>query len=528
VSNVSAPPGRAAAEATVLDSVLQSSAEAIVFLDRAESVSGWNRAAERMFGVPHKHAIGRGFEHLFPPDWRDEARKMLPSSSSRHTRHKTAVGLRGDGSRLIIEATCSAVRGDEEKTCAYVLVLRDVTEPVLVRSAAAAVAFEADASAALESFSRVLRQVIPVDNLTLTALDGEDARRVASGGRCAEKLRSGEILPLEGTPLGTAVARRQPLVCLDTRTGDLPYDAVLARHGVCSYVVLPLFHGGKVVATLNVGFAIPDAPTAGTVRLLGSLTASIMPVVLNLVTLEEQEGAIQRLKQLDALKIEFLALITHDIRTPLAVIAGFAEQLQNRWTELPDVEKLESVDVIVRNGRNLCRLVEEGLQVGQIEAGQFAYELRPVDLGSEVERTIADLGTAEAGRIRVIAEPGLPLVRCDPDRHWQILTNLLSNALKFSAPATKIDVELSRQGSMVQVAVRDRGPGIERANLPKLFQKFSRVGGPEQLAAQGTGLGLYISKAMVEHQGGRIRVQSRRGRGSTFIYTLPVADPDEA
>lgn len=528
MSNVSTPPDQVAAEASVLDSVLQSSTEAIVFLDRAESVSGWNRAAERMFGVPRKQAIGRGFEHLFPPDWRDEARKLLLNSSSRHTRRKTAVGLRGDGSRLIIEATCSAVRGGEEETSAYVVVLRDVTEPVLVRSAAAAVAFEADASAALESFLRVLRQVIPIDNLTLTALDGEDARRVASAGRCAKKLRSGEILPLDGTPLGTAVARRQSLVCLDTRTGDLPYDAVLAQHGVCSYVVLPLFHGGRVVATLNVGFATPDAPTAGMVRLLGSLTASIMPIVLNLVTLEEQEGAIQRLEQLDALKNEFLALITHDISTPLAVIAGFAEQLQNRWTELPEVEKLESVDVIVRNGRKLYRLVEEGLQVARIESGQFAYELRTVALGAEVERTITDLGTAAAGRIRVSAEPGLPLVRCDPDRHWQILTNLLSNALKFSASAKKIDVELSRQGPIVQVAVRDRGPGIERANLPKLFQKFSRVGGPEQLAARGTGLGLYISKALIEGQGGRIRVQSRRGRGSTFIYTLPVAEPDES
>jgi signal transduction histidine kinase len=80
---------------------------------------------------------------------------------------------------------------------------------------------------------------------------------------------------------------------------------------------------------------------------------------------------------------------------------------------------------------------------------------------------------------------------------------------------------------MVQVAVRDRGPGIERTDLPKLFHKFSRVSGAEQFASRGTGLGLYIAKAMVEGQGGTIRVQSRRGRGSAFIYTLPVAEPDD-
>jgi PAS domain S-box-containing protein len=526
VSDVSIPASdRVGAEARVLESVLRSSAEAIVLLDHAVSVTGWNPAAARMFGVSRKRAIGRPFECLFPRESREAARELLLGSSSGRSRRST-VGLRRVGSRSIIEAACSAV-GTEEEKVAYVVVLRDVTEAVLVRSATAAIAFEADACAALEAFVRVLRQVIAVDNLTLTALDGESARRVASGGRCAKKLRSGEILPLDGTPLGTAVSRRKPLVCLDTRAGDLPYDAVLARHGVCSYVVLPLFHGGRVVATLNVGFATPKVPTAETVKLLESLTASIMPTVLNLVTLEEQEGAIQRLEELDVLKNEFLALITHDIRTPLVIINGFAEQLQNRWAELPEEEKLESVDIIVRNGRSLYRLVKDGLQVARIESGQFAYELSVVALETEVERTVADLGTA-ASRIRVSAEPGLPRVRCDPDRHRQVLMNLLSNALRFSAPDTTIRVDLTPQGGMVQVAVRDRGPGIERADLPKLFQKFSRVGGAKQFTPPGAGLGLYIAKALVEGQGGRIWVRSRTGRGSTFFYTLPVAEPDEA
>jgi len=476
-----------------------------------------------MFGVPRKRALGRTFDRFFPAGAAHEAREMLLKTSSGRPRRRTAVATRNDGSLLIVEGVCAAVPGIEEETSAYVVVLRDVTEPLLVRSATSAVAFEADASAALESFSQVLRQVIPVDNLTLTAVDGEGARRVASGGRCAKRLPSGETIPLDGTPLGAAVARRRPLVCVDTRAGDLPYDAVLAQQGVRSYVVLPLFHRGRVVATLNVGFATVDAPTAAVVRLLGSLTASIMPIVLNLVTLEEQEGVIQRLEQLDALKNEFLALITHDIRTPVAVIAGFAEQLQKGWDELPEAEKLESVDAILRNGRKLYRLVEEGLQVARIEAGQFAFELRPVALAEEVERTVADLAPADADRIRVTVRRGLPLVLCDPHRHWQILTNLLSNALKFSPPETTIHVDLTRRGPMVQVAVRDHGPGIERADLPKLFQKFARIGGPEQRSEAGTGLGLYIAKALVEAQEGVSGCAARpaAGRRSPTRFLSP-------
>jgi PAS domain S-box-containing protein len=529
MSEVSTPTFNASAGAgSVLANVLETSTDAIVLVDCAGMISGCNDSARRMFGIAREQAVGEFLEGLFPPDRHKDAHDMLLNTSPAGPARETTIALRNDGSRLLVEATCSVVQGaEEDETFAYVVVLRDVTEPLLVRSAAAAVAFGADASAALESFAQVLGQVIPVDNLTLTAVEGADARRVASGGRCAKKLRSGEILPLAGTPLGGAVNGRRPVVCLDTRCGDLPYDAVLAERGVRSYVVLPLFHGGRVVATLNVGFASADAPNAGVVQLLGSLTASIMPMVLNLVTLEEQGGAIRRLEQLDDLKNEFLALITHDIRTPLAVIAGFAEQLQNGWNDLTEDEKLESVDVIHRNGRNLYRLVEEGLQVARIESGTFAYDRRAVALESEVERVIADLGTGVADRIRVSAAPDLPRAHCDPNRHWQILTNLLSNALKFSPLQTPIDVALRRREAVVEVAVRDRGPGISRADQPKLFQKFSRVGGSEQLGVRGAGLGLYIAKAMVEAQGGRIRMRNRPGGGSTFAYTLPIAEPAE-
>jgi PAS domain S-box-containing protein len=511
-----------------LDGVLQSSTDAIALLDSTGMITGWNGAAEDMFGIARTLALGRPFDHLFPPEGHDDARQLLLKTAPGRTRRETMIAQRNNGSRLIVEAACAAVADIKGATSAYVVTLRDVTEPLLVRSAGSAVAFEADPSAALESFSQVIRQVIPVDTLTLTALTGQDAaRRVASAGRRAGQLPSGEIISLEGTALGAAVARRKALVRLDTEASDLPYDAVLAGHGVRSYVVQPLFHGGRVVAALNVGFATAEAPTAGVVQLLGSLTASIMPIVLNLVTLEEQEGAIQRLEQLDALRNEFLALVTHEMRTPVAIIGGFAEQLGTGWNELSEGEKLESVDAIFRNARSLHHLVEESLQVVRIDAGQFEYDLRPVSLAVEVKRVVADLPPADADRVRVSVRRGLPLVRCDPDRHWQILTNLLSNALKFSPPGSKIEVGLSRRGATVEVAVRDRGPGIERAALPKLFHKFSRLGGPEQQTFPGTGLGLYIAKALVEAQGGNIRVRSKAGTGSTFAYTLPVAEPAE-
>lgn len=164
----------------------------------------------------------------------------------------------------------------------------------------------------------------------------------------------------------------------------------------------------------------------------------------------------------------------------------------------------------------------KGLEVARIESGKFAYDLRPLALKEEVERTVGDLTMPNADRVRVFAEPGLPVMRGDPDRNRHVLTNLLSNALKFSPPDTTVEVELTHRDSVVEVAVRDHGQGIEPSDLPKLFRKFSRVGTPEQLAVEGSGLGLYISRAMVEAQGGRIWVHSEPGRGPTFAYTLPA------
>jgi PAS domain S-box-containing protein len=507
-------------EGRFLAGVLDSSSDAILFVGHDGALRDWNEAAARMFVLTHD-AFTASFEDLFPPERYAETAEILLRASPGQAARATTVAVRNDGSRLIVEAACSPVGGFNGEPSDYVVVLRDVTEPMLIHAAAASVAFEPDASAALAALAVVLGQVVPVENLTLTAAEGDAARRVASAGRCAAKLPSGEILSTAGTPLAPGVARRHPIVCHDTERGDLPYDAVLAKAGVGSYVVLPLFRGGRIAATLNVGFATAGVPTPSVVGLLSSLTASVMPIVLNLVTLEEQAGAIRQLEQLGALKNELLALITHDMRTPLTVIAGFAEQLENRWSELSDVEKLESVDTILRNSRSLSRLAEEGLEIARVESGELAYELRPVALEDEVNRTVADLATADAERIRVSAEAGLPLVRCDPDRHWQILMNLLSNALKFSPPESPVEVKLSRRESVVQVAVRDHGPGIEPRDLPKLFQKFSRVG--TKRLALGNGLGLYVSKAMIEAQGGQVWVQSYLGRGSTFVYTLPAA-----
>jgi len=233
---------------------------------------------------------------------------------------------------------------------------------------------------------------------------------------------------------------------------------------------------------------------------------------------------IQKLKEIHELRNEFVVIVAHDLRSPITSISGYAQELLNEWDAIDDSKRVEYLQVIARNTEQLVGFVEEVLQVARIEEGEFAYDIRPFDIRSLVQRAVNETASAGDGqRFRFTAPQDFPNVLGDEDRHWQVLTNLLSNAAKFSPADEPIVVGLSCIDDSVQVAVTDRGIGIATDDLSKLFEKFGRVGNPAVSKVPGNGLGLYICKTMVEAQGGRIWCESSPGRGSTFTFTIPVA-----
>jgi signal transduction histidine kinase len=286
---------------------------------------------------------------------------------------------------------------------------------------------------------------------------------------------------------------------------------------------VPIARDGEVFATLNVGFASTRRPTRRVVDVLSCVCAAVAAPLSRTLAFEEQARVVERLEAIDRLEKDFLALITHDMRTPLAVIAGFASSMREKWDELPDAAKLEGLDAIARNGRNLARLVEQDLQVALVERGELPYEIAPFDLGGQIERIVKDFSGTAPNRFVVRIQEGLPLVMADEQRNWQVLANLLSNAVKFSPVSALVEMDAFCEHEVAHVAIRDHGIGIDSAEVTSLFRKFSRVGSANAHRARGTGLGLYLAKCMVEAQGGAIWVDSRRGRGSTFTYTLPLA-----
>jgi signal transduction histidine kinase len=227
----------------------------------------------------------------------------------------------------------------------------------------------------------------------------------------------------------------------------------------------------------------------------------------------------------DQIEGDLLALVTHDLRTPLAVISGYAAELHDRWDELPDAKKRAGIDVIGRNGRKATQMLEEGLRAALAESGGHRREFREFDLSAQIRELVEEFAEISPNSFVVRGDELPSPVRCDPERNWHVLANLLANAVKFSPRQGPIEVELARRGRFAAVSVRDHGAGISPARIRAIFRR--RAGSVAHRAA-GLGIGLRLTRRIVEAQGGRMSVSSRLGRGSTFTYTLPVAPRRDA
>ncbi|MGH8742244.1 MAG: sensor histidine kinase, partial [Burkholderiales bacterium] len=240
----------------------------------------------------------------------------------------------------------------------------------------------------------------------------------------------------------------------------------------------------------------------------------------------ELREANERLTELDRLKDDFVSTITHELRTPLTSIRAFTQIL----LENPDVEREQRarfLGIITKETERLTRLINQVLDLSRIESGRAEWHESSVDMREVVADTVTGMSQVfEERNIRVeLSLPeGVRRVRADVDRMIQVMLNLLSNAAKFCQG--RIEIALSEQAGAVRVDVRDNGPGIEPADQKLVFDKFRQAGdGPAarpSAYSAGSGLGLHISRQIVEHFGGRMWVESAPGRGACFSFILPT------
>jgi len=225
----------------------------------------------------------------------------------------------------------------------------------------------------------------------------------------------------------------------------------------------------------------------------------------------------------------FIHMVSHDLRSPLTVILGNTQIIEEMMTAEPFGDPMPTcIASVRRSAERLNVMIDDLTDAARIEGRQLQLKLREVRLADFVQDILQRFGTAlGAERIQTAFPAGLPPLQADADRLERILLNLLSNATKYSAPGTEIMLAAQREADGVTVTVSDRGAGIAADDLPHIFERFYRATGVTR-KAEGIGLGLYITRLLVEAHGGRIWVESRPGEGSTFSFTLPTVGPVDA
>jgi signal transduction histidine kinase len=274
--------------------------------------------------------------------------------------------------------------------------------------------------------------------------------------------------------------------------------------------------------------------------IIGAVDAMVVPLIVASVVvyfvkhtarLEEINDQLQeanrKLQAVDKMKTDFISVASHELRTPVTTIKAFAELLILK-PEMPEERKGKLVSSISSEANRLALLTNDLLDLARIEAGSMQWRKEPVVIEEVIQSSIASMAPLLEGRgLRLTTAFGPPgaAIFGDFDRLVQVVTNLLSNAAKFTPPGGTIGVAVRQEpapAGQIVVEVSDTGQGIPAGDLELIFEKFHRSGDQLTSMIEGTGLGLAIARQIVEHHGGRISVVSRQGAGSTFSFTLPL------
>jgi two-component system phosphate regulon sensor histidine kinase PhoR len=239
----------------------------------------------------------------------------------------------------------------------------------------------------------------------------------------------------------------------------------------------------------------------------------------------EAERANEKLKQLDRMKSQFFANITHELRTPLAVIKGYVETLVDGHDSVTAVDREKFLKTIQRHTERLNSLLEDLLALSRLESGQNALARERCDLPALLAATLEEMRSMPAAvghSIELRVDPAVGLVLVDPLKLGQVFENLVGNAFKYTPRGSRIELTARiHPADTIEVCVRDDGPGIPAEDLPHVFERFYRVDKGRSREKGGTGLGLSIVKHIVQLHGGRVWAESRVGEGTAFFFTLP-------
>jgi len=348
------------------------------------------------------------------------------------------------------------------------------------------------------------------------------------------------IFLLENTVIGKAIASQTVISRSFVRPlGSGDFSLYLKEKKIKADLTAPLIIKESVLGTLYAGFGEVPSQLPDLQDVMQNIADDLAAVIEGIYLIEDLrfnlqqlKRAHQQLKSLDNLKTEFISGVSHELKTPLVSITGYMHMmLEEKLGKITELQK-EGLETSVKSLKRLTNLIEKMLTFSS-EQKEEELIMTDFEVGPMIEHCLATVKSAAESRnveLRFNVEKNLPPVRANEDGIIQVLINLLDNAIKFSREGGKVDVKARlpfiqspQTEGKIEVLVRDRGRGISQKDLPRVFEKFWQSGPEEGYKYSGIGLGLSLVKKILEQHGCGIEVESHLGKGTTFVFTLPVA-----
>jgi PAS domain S-box-containing protein len=528
---------------------------AIFLLDPEGYIRTWNKGARRLKGYSADEAIGKHFSIFYPPA---EIRRGKPEYELRVAVdegrwEEEGWRLRKDGSRFWASVVITALFADGQHV-GFAKVTRDLSERKRAEEERAALlelerGARADAEAALEQLRAIqavteaalahldfdgllatllerISEALSVDTVAILWLHEDEQVLIPWAVKGGQEIEAGSPVPLGRGFAGRIATERRPIV-LDDVEDDERLDPFVRADGVRSLMGTPLIIEGRVTGVLQVGTRYRRRFTEADTTSL-QIVADRVALAIDRARLyqtarlarDEAEEAIRSVR----LRDDFLSTAAHELKTPVTSLRGFAELLMrvsDRGQELDPARYHRAVHTIHRQAQNLSRLVNQLLETSRLDSGRLELDRQMEDLTPLVRRAVEQAqAQTERHQLSLVAA-GEVHARVDPFRFEQVVTNLLDNAIKYSPDGGRIDVELMQPTpERARFGVRDHGIGIPPDQQARIFERYYQAHAASHRS--GLGLGLYLSREIVERHGGRLWVESANGEGTRFVAEIPV------
>jgi hypothetical protein len=502
---------RARADHDLLNAYLDSAGSLVMVADRSCRVTLFNRHAEQVTGYRADQVVG---ELVWQADLRAQFGEVLAGRGPVRYEADTVIQT---GERRRIGWNMTGLADGTGQASHVIAIGADITEK----------------RATERLFAKVLAAAT---NQLIAAIDTNRIFTVFNAG--AERMLGYQAAEMIGRRRAEDIHVPEELAALAAEAGFPDFQEMVAHPPPVDLLIddewtLVRKDGSRFPARMTVNTMRDGGELVGFVLVAHDITAERQAMAATEQALERERAAADRLRELDQVKSDFVATVSHDLRTPLTSIVGNTELiLDGDAGDLAPMQRrlLETVD---RNARRLDTLVGDLLLLSRIESGTLRLHPRDVSVKEVVDGALEALTAQRAADVQLdVSVPAEPvLVRGDPDQLERVTTNLVGNALKFTPPGGRVEVGISCDPTHVQLRISDTGIGIPPDELPHIFDRFFRSSRSQAKQRPGTGLGLTIAKSIVEQHGGTIQASANPSGGTTFVITLPrlvtAADPSE-